>query len=231
MEKSVKISKSIKDFVIIHLIFVGLCFTVILIPFPIGMGIKLLVLVAFYNLGVLFLGILRKDKLWIKLFVFTFLISVFQIWPDWFLSAQLNVLVFPEDGSFKIGTVSGYMVGLWTIPLFIICFIGAVLEEEYSRFKSFIVVGLLSFGIFVFAEQTMWMLQSWYPQNVTLFLDHLAIYIIIPEVILGLTTFYYFTKIKSQHYGVLIIVAFGVMLLYLGGASFFYFLFEKLIFV
>ena len=128
--------ESLKDFVIVHLIFIGLCFAIILIPFPIGMGIKLLVLVAFYNLGIFFLGILRKNKMWIKLFVFTFLISVFQIWPDWFLSAQLNVLVFPEDGSFKIGTVSGYMVGLWTIPLFIICFIGGVLEEEYRKDMS-----------------------------------------------------------------------------------------------
>jgi hypothetical protein len=43
-----------------------------------------------------------------------------QIWPDWFLSAQLEILVFPEDGLFKIGTVSGYMLFLWAIPFFII---------------------------------------------------------------------------------------------------------------
>jgi hypothetical protein len=105
------------------------------------------------------------------------------------------------------------------------------LKENYSRSKSLIVVGLISFGIFVFAEQTMWMLQSWYPQNVEVFLDHLAIYIIIPEVILGLSTFYYFEKIKNLHYLILFLAAFGIMLLYLGSAAFFYSLFEKIIFV
>ncbi|GAH96034.1 unnamed protein product, partial [marine sediment metagenome] len=34
--------------------------------------------------------------------------------------------------------------------------------------------------------------------------DHLAVYIIIPEVILGLTTFYYFQKIKNKNYLTLI---------------------------
>jgi hypothetical protein len=176
-------------------------------------------------------GLFRKYSEWVKLWVFVFFISLFQIFPDWFLSAQLNVLVFPEDGLFKIGTVSGYMVGLWAIPLFILCFIGLKLKEFYSQFKAFIVVGLISMNIFMFSELTMWMLQSWYPQNVTLIMDHLAVYIIIPEVILSLSTFYYFEKIKTQHILISIVVAFGIMLLYLGSASFFYFLFEKIIFV
>ncbi|MHA2287772.1 MAG: DUF6989 domain-containing protein [Promethearchaeota archaeon] len=231
MEKNAIIIKSVRDFIIVHLIFAGLCFTVLIVPLPIAIGIKLFILVAGYNFIAILVGIYRKDKEWIKLWLFVFLISLFQIFPDWFLSAQLNVLVFPEDGLFKIGTVSGYLAGLWAIPLFLLCFVGLKVMEIYSRFKSFIVVGLLSFGIFVFAEQTMWMLQSWYPQNVNLFLEHLAIYIIIPEVLLGLSTFYYFEKIKSQHYFILIIAAFGIMLFYLGNASFFYFLFEKLIFL
>ncbi len=231
MEKNTNPSKATKDFIIIHLIFIGLCFAVLLIQFPIAIGIKLFLLVVCYNLLILLGGLFWKYNEWVKLWIFVFLISIFQIWPDWFLSAQLNILVFPEDGFFKIGTVSGYMAGLWAIPLFLLCYIGLKVKENYSPVKTFVVVGLLSFGIFVVAEQTMWMLQSWYPQNVTLFLDHLAIYIIIPEVILGLSTFYYFEKIKTQHYLMLIIAAFGIMLLYLGSASFFYFLFEKIIFI
>ena len=231
MEKNENTRKVTRDFVLIHLIFTGLCIVVLIIPIPIAIGIKLFILVLSYNLLIPIIGLIRKYREWIKLWIFVFLISLFQIFPDWFLSAQLNVLVFPEDGFFKIGTVSGYMAGLWAIPLFFLSFIGLMVKENYSPFKSLIVVGFLSFSIFVFAEQTMWMLQSWYPQNVTLFLDHLAIYIIIPEVILGLSSFYYFEKIKSQHYLILIITAFGIMLLYLGSASFFYFLFEKIIFI
>ena len=231
MEKNANTEKSTRDFIIVHLIFIGLCVAVLIIPIPIAMGIKLFILVVSYNLLIPLVGLFRKNNEWVKLWVFVFLISLFQIWPDWFLSAQLNVLVFPEDGLFKIGTVSGYMAGLWAIPLFLLCFIGLKLHENYSHLKTLTVVGLISFSIFVFSEQSMWMLQSWYPQNVTLFLEHLAIYIIIPEVILGLSTFYYFQKTKNQHYMMLIVVAFGIMLLYLGSASFFYFLFEKVIFI
>ena len=231
MEKNENTIKMTRDFIIVHLIFTGLCCAVLIIPIPIAIGIKLFILVASYNLLIPLVGLWRKYNEWVKLWVFVFLISLFQIWPDWFLSAQLNVLVFPEDGLFKIGTVSGYMAGLWAIPLFLLSFIGLKLKENYSCSKSLIVVGLLSFGIFAFAEQTMWMLQSWYPQNVELFLDHLAIYIIIPEVILGLSTFYYFEKIKNLHYLIYFLAAFGIMLLYLGSAVFFYSLFEKIIFV
>ena len=231
MEKNANTEKSTRDFIIVHLIFVGLCLAVLLIPIPIAIGIKLFILVTSYNLLILLVGLFRKYTEWVKLWIFVFIISLFQIWPDWFLSAQLNILVFPEDGLFKIGTVSGYMAGLWAIPLFLICFIGLMLKEIYSYSKALIVVGLISLNVFGFSEQTMWMLQSWYPQNVTLFFDHLAVYIIIPEVILGLSTFYYFEKIKNQHCIMLIVAAFGVMLLYLGSVSFFYFLFEKVIFI
>ena len=231
MEKNANTAKTTRDFIIVHLIFVGLCFAVLIIPVPISMGIKLFILVASYNLLILLVGLFRKDSEWVKLWVFVFFISLFQIWPDWFLSAQLNVLVFPEDGLFNIGTVSGYMAGLWAIPLFIICFIGLKLKEKYSLPKTLIAIGLIALAIFGFSEQSMWMLQSWYPQNVTLIFDHLAVYIIIPEVILGLSTFYYFQKTKNQHYLMLIVVAFGIMLLYLGSVSFFYFVFEKVIFI
>jgi len=231
MEKNANTEKSIKDFLIVHFVFIGLCLVVLLIPIPIAIGIKLFILVASYNLMIPLVGLFRKYSEWVKLWVFVFFISLFQIWSDWFLSAQLNILVFPEDGLFKIGNVSGYMAGLWAIPLFLICFIGLKLKVKFSHFKTLIAVGLISLMIFGFSEQSMWMLQSWYPQNVTLLFDHLAVYIIIPEVILGLSTFYYFDKIKNQHYIILIVAAFGIMLLYLGSASFFYFLFEKIIFV
>ena len=231
MEKNATTAKQFRDFIIVHLIFVVLCFAILIIPIPIAMGIKLFILVTSYNLLVLLVGLFKKYREWVKLWVFVFFISLFQIWPDWFLSAQLNVLVFPEDGLFKIGTVSGYMAGLWAIPLFLICFIGLMLIEKSSHIKAFIVVGLMSLTIFGLSEQSLWMLQSWYPQNVTLIFDHIAVYIIIPEVILGLSAFYYFQKIKDNNYLTLIVVSFIVMLLYLGSASFFYFLFEKIIFI
>jgi len=161
--------------------------------------------------------------------VFTFFISLFQIWPDWVLSAELNVLVFPEDGLFKIGTVSGYMAGLWVIPLFLILFIGQRLQERYSKRISYLLVVLMSLLIFGLSEQLMWMLQSWYAQNV-LMIGHIALYIILPELILGLSTYYFYEMLKERNHWYKIPTAFIVMILYLGSAIFFYFLIERVLF-
>jgi len=223
------LNKLEKDFIYIHLVFTVLCIIVLIIPVSNLMGVKLFILVVIYNLLIPVLSKFRNHKVMLKLWFFAFLISLFQIWPDWFLSAQLDVLVFPEDGLFKIGTVSGYMLGLWTIPIFIIVFTGIRINERYSEKVALYAVILLSLLIFGIAEQSMWMLQSWYPQNVTLIFGHLAIYIIVPEILLGLSSYYSYIKIREKHIWIKIGTAFLIMILYLGKACFFYFLIENII--
>jgi len=223
-----KISKVIIDFLLIHLIFIVICISVLLIPIPGYMGIKLFVLVVIYNIIIPLYAYLRHYSDWIQVWLFAFILSLFQIWPDWFLSAELVILVFPEDGFFKIGTVSLYMAGLWTIPLFLIVFIGLRIQEKYSKTYVYIGIAILSLLIFGLAEQTMWILQSWYAQNVSM-IGHLALYIIIPEVILGLSTYIGFKEVQDKHNLLKIPVALTIMLLYLGSATFFYFLIERVI--
>jgi len=224
----IKLNKSERDAIILHLVFVVVCLLVILILTNLPIGIKLLILVTIYNLLVVVFGALRNYQEWINIWLFSFILSVFQVFPDWILSAEFDILIFPEDGLFKIGTVSGYMLGLWAIPLFIILYVGQRLQERYSKKSSYLIVGVLALLIFGFAENTMWMLQSWYAQNVTM-LGHLAVYIIIPEIILGLSAFYAYDTIKENHHWFKIPMAFIIMLLYIGSAVFFYFLIEKLI--
>ncbi|MEE9377764.1 MAG: hypothetical protein V3V33_06975 [Candidatus Lokiarchaeia archaeon] len=223
-----KISKIVKDFLIIHLIFVALCVLILLIPISGSIGIKLFILVAIYNIIIPLFAYLRNHTEWINMWLFVFILSLFQVWPDWFLSAELGILVFPEDGFIKIGTVSLYMAGLWAIPLFLIIFIGSYLQERYSMQRVYLIVGFLSLIIFGLAEQTIWMLESWYAQNVIM-VGHLALYIIIPEIILGITTFYGYNLIQDKNNLLKIPVAFTIMLLYLGSAVFFYFLIERVI--
>lgn len=163
-----------------------------------------------------------------NIWIFVFLLSLFQIWPDWFLSYELGILVFPEDGFLKIGTVSLYMAGLWVIPLFLIIFIGLEIQKRYSRKIVYLNVGIMSFLIFGLAEQTMWMLQSWHAQNVTM-IGHIALYIIIPEIILGISTYFGYELLQEKKQLFKIPVSFVIMLLYLGNAVFFYFLFERLL--
>jgi NADH:ubiquinone oxidoreductase subunit 2 (subunit N) len=163
-----------------------------------------------------------------EIWVFSFIISIFQIFPDWFLSAELNILVFPDDGLFKIGPVSGYMFGLWTIPLFIIIFIGIRSKEKFNERTAMILVCALSLIIFGTAEATIWIIGSWYPQNVAK-IGQLAIYILPAEVILGFSSYYCFTRLNKEHIVYIPLLAFLIMLLYMGSSSFFYLLVEKII--
>ena len=217
-----------RDFIIVHIAFTILCGIVLyLLWFPIG--IKLFILVIMYNIMVPLVGIWRKYPDWLNIWLFSFILGMLQIWPDWFLSAQLNVLVFPEDGLFKIGTVSGYMLFLWVIPFFIILFIGYRVNEHVSERSTYLIVALISLLIFGISEMTMWTIGSWYAQNVTM-VGHTAIYIIIPEVILGISAYWSYRMIQDKTVWVKFPTAFIIMLLYLGSVAFFYFFFENILF-
>lgn len=215
-------------FIIFHLMFMSICIIILLLPFSIGIGIKLFFLVIIYNLSGCVIGFFIRNTIWMEIWVFSFIISIFQIFPDWFLSAELNILVFPDDGLFKIGPVSGYMFGLWTIPLFIIIFIGIRSKEKFNERTAMILVCALSLIIFGTAEATIWIIGSWYPQNVAK-IGQLAIYILPAEVILGFSSYYCFTRLNKEHIVYIPLLAFLIMLLYMGSSSFFYLLVEKII--
>ncbi len=222
------LTKMEKDALLTHLVFVIICVILILVPFGFGMGLKLFLLVIIYNIMIGFVSIWRKYEIWINIWLFVLILSIFQLFPDWFLSAELGILVFPEDGFIKVGTVSLYMMGLWSLPLFLITFIGTSFQERYSKLITYLTVTLMTLIIFGLAEQTMWMLQSWYAQNVVM-IGHVALYIIIPEVILGLSTYLGYKIIQQKNHFFKIPVAFTIMLLYLGSATFFYFLIEQVL--
>ncbi len=222
-------SKDVKDFIVLNLIFILVCSVVLFLPF-IAIGIKFFILVLTYNVMIPSFSLWKGYNEWINIWLFSLILSILQVFPDWFLSAQLNVLVFPEDGFVKIGTVSGYMAGLWVIPFFTILFIGLKVQIKSSKFKAYLVVSIVSIIIFGSAEMTLWAIGSWYAQNVVTIFDHIAVYILFPEIILGSTTFHYFNQIKEKHHIWKIPIAFLVMLIYLGAAAFFYFLFEFILF-
>jgi len=226
--RSIGLTTRERDAVVVHILFILISILLISAPIHIRSGVRLFVLVVVYNLILMFIGWFRKDAEWLQLWMFSAILSVFQVFPDWFLSAQLDILVFPEDGLFKIGTVSGYMMGLWTIPLFMILFVGEQIEKRYSPGKAVLVVAFLSLMIFGGSEQTLWTLDSWYAKNVTM-VGHVALYILVPEMILGIAAWYGFRIVKNRTLLHKAVVAFAVMQLYLGSAVSFYFLVEKLI--
>lgn len=61
-------------------------------------------------------------------------------------------------------------------------------------------------------------------------IGRVAVYVIIPEIILGLSAYYGYEIIKEKPHWYKFPIAFLVMILYIGCAVFFYFLIESAIF-
>ncbi|MBA7516089.1 hypothetical protein ES705_08134 [subsurface metagenome] len=159
------VTKMERDALLIHSLFIIICLIVLIIPIDNVIGIKLFILVIIYNVTIALVGIWRKYEEWVNLWLFAFILSLFQVFPDWYLAVQLETLAFPEDGLFKIGPVSGYMAGLWAIPIFMILFIGQRFQERKTRSIAYIIVALMSLLVFGMSELTMWSLGSWHAQN------------------------------------------------------------------
>jgi hypothetical protein len=216
-----------RGFIIFHLLF-GLINPLILFtPIDLPMGWRIFLLALGYNLAYGVWVHLKRQTVLFDLWLFLLPLSIFQVFPDWFLSAQLHILVFPEDGFYKIGTVSAYMAFLWVIPLNLAIFSGLTLPDTRPIWQKYGLVALISLIIFGISEETIWMLPSWYAQNVKM-ISHTAIYVLIPEIILGMTAFYAFLQVKEKDILRKIIAAYLVMLIYTGALMFFYFFVEKL---
>jgi len=216
-----------RDALVFHGFFSAFTVLILLIPYM-GTGIKLFILVLSYNIALPFTAKIRGYDGWINIWLFALILSMFQIFPDWFLSRQLGILVFPEDGFVKIGTVSGYMAGLWAIPTFIIVYASDRVSRRVSTLSGYSAAAFLALVIFGVSEETVWMLPSWYAQNVTM-VSHTAVYILIPEIILGISCLYAFDTVRNKKHWIKIPATFLVMLLYLGSAAFFYFILERLL--
>jgi len=213
--------KSIKDFILIHVIFAILAAITLLFPFP-GVLVdlfpfpgvlvdgKLLILVILYN-ALIIVGFYTKGhEEWKSIWLFSFILSLFMVFPDWYLAETLGALVFPPGGLPMIGgSIPLYMAGLWSIPFFIILFIGKEIQKRKSLEMTYGIVSILAVLIFVSSEVTL----------VT----------IMPELFLGLTVFLCYEFVREKKIWVKIIGAFAVMIFYIGTASFFYFLIETLL--
>ncbi|MGY5865378.1 MAG: hypothetical protein RTV41_12305 [Candidatus Thorarchaeota archaeon] len=222
--------KPIRDFILIHIIFAVLAAITLLVPIPTAtVSGKMLVLVLVYN-GLVVVEFYTKGyEDWKSIWVFVFILSLLMVFPDWYLAETLGALQFPVDGFPMIGgAIPLYMAGLWSIPFFIIVFIGKEVQERKSRGLAYVLVTLISVFTFVMAELTLVNLPSW-SATVIGMTGNLAWYIIIPELFLGLSIFICYNIVKDKKIWMKFIGAFTVMILYIGNASFFYFLIETLL--
>ncbi len=222
--------KPIKDFVLIHVIFAVLAVITLLVPIPTAtVSGKMLLLVIIYNGLIVVEFYMKGYEDWKSIWIFALILSLLMVFPDWYLAETLGALQFPDDGFPMIGgAIPLYMAGLWTIPFFIIVFIGKEVQRRKSERMAYGLVSTISILTFVLAELTMVNLPSW-SATVIGMTGNLAWYIIIPELLLGLSTFICYNIVKDKKFWTVIIGAFTVMILYIGNISFSYFLIETLL--
>ena len=186
-------------------------------------------IVIIYNGLIVIESYQKRYEDWRSIWIFSIILSILMVFPDWFLAETLHALQFPDDGFPMIGgAIPIYMAGLWAIPFFIILFIGNEAQKRKSMQFAYGLVALVSILIFTLAELTMVYLPSW-TATVRGMTGNLAWYIIIPELFLGLSLFIGYNITKDKQLWVKILGAFTIMILYIGNASFFYFLIETIL--
>jgi len=221
--------KSIREFLVTHVIFAVITALTLLMPVTAPMSAKLLIVVIVYNGLIMLQGFRIGFEDWMRIWIFSFILSLLMVFPDWYLAETLGALQFPPDGFPMIGnSIPIYMAGLWAIPFFIILFIGTQVQERKSIKLAYFTVAALSLLIFGMAELTLVNLNSWQATVIGM-TGNLAWYIIIPEILLGLSAFICYNIIKDKKIWMNLTASFIVMIIYIGNASFFYFLIETLL--
>ncbi len=215
-----------RDFILVHLGFGVLVALALIFPLGLELGPRIFALLVIYNVALPLLGRRLDHRRWTDIWTFTFPISLLQIFPDWFLSQVLGVLVFPDTGFPFIGTVPAFMALMWVIPFNLIVFTAWRLRKRLTPASVYVVVLLLTVVIFGTSEATLWMLPIWYATEDVWVILHIAVYVMCAELVLGAALWTAYRLVEP--YGGLrkIVSAFAVMFIYTGALAFFYLLIE-----
>lgn len=164
------------------------------------------------------------------IFWFSFMASLFQIFPDWFLAEVLGVLVFPDEAKFSMGKVPFYMAGMWTIPFFISLVAARLLQSSINFLPIHlnILTGIIALLIFWISEETMHHIPVWYPQNVKL-IGSSAIYVLPAEFFLGIYLSWVYEMSQGKPAMEKICLAGSVFIFYTGALSVSYLIVERLV--
>lgn len=192
---------------------------------PVGpVGWRVLGLVALYNVALPLWARARGHGDVLGLWRFLVPLSVFQVVPDAFLADVLGVLVFPETGGPRLGSVPLALAGMWTIPLLAVVWVARRVEEGRGAVVAGWTAAALSLVVFGAAEATLWAVPIWHTQGVAQ-IGRMALFVLAPEALLGATA--YLAERETRGRGPLarVGVAGLVALVYLGalGASFWFF--------
>lgn len=206
----------------LHLFFIPP--TLVLFLLPLSLGRSILFSVILYH--ILFLGYMMYYKLseWKSIYQFLAPLSFFLVFPDLFLSNFLGVLVFPNSGFFHWISVSDYMAGMWVIPLFLALQFGKEISLRYSDTLGAITAGIFALILFTVSEELCALIPIWYAQKVHM-ISHVALYVIVPEGILGYSVYWMYDKVKGN-LAKSVVGSFLTAMIYTGSLVFFFFFIE-----
>ena len=217
--------RELQDAIALHAAFSVLAALALTVPAG-PVGSRLLACVAIYNVALPLVGRWRGHRWWAEAWLFLFPLSVLQILPDWFLSVVLGTIVFPDTGGCPRvgGVVPVFMGGMWTIPLFAAVFVGVHVSRRRPPGASamaagYAVASTVALLLMVPSEALLWRVPVWYEQNVERVYHHVALYVVVPEAVLGATTLHAFLRTRGAGFGTRLLAAATVMTIYVGSLA------------
>jgi hypothetical protein len=169
-----------RPWIALHAVFAAVAVIVLAAPLT-DTGVEVLCLVIGYNVAVVAVARATDDReLWTAWAVLAPM-SVLMVLPDWFLSAELGTLVFPDTGAPFIGTVPLFMAGMWTVALLPLALLGRTVEASRGPTAAFTVVAVAGLALFTAAEYLAPAIPLWEPVGAAQ-VGGVAVYVLLPEL-------------------------------------------------
>ncbi len=156
-------------------------------PAP-ALGWRVLLLTLGYSVGIVILAVRTADPVLTSFWCALAPMSVLMVLPDWFLSAELGTLVFPDTGAPFIGTMPVFMAFMWVIALLPVMLLGWVVEQARGLATALVVVVIAGLVLFTLSEYAAPLIPLWHPQGVTEVVG-VAPYVLLPEAGLTIATY------------------------------------------
>jgi hypothetical protein len=170
-------------------------------------------------IGVVWLAKAQHRFGWLAALSVIIPISIFQVFPDWFLADTLGTLVFPDNGGIRIGGVIPLaMAGLWVLPLL---FTTRLAKD--SLWKGAIIAAAIFLGTEILAPG----IKLWEPGEGLHEILGVAIYVIPAEAALGAATVYAVRVAGTSNWPTRITAAAAVSIFYTGALALSAFLIES----
>jgi hypothetical protein len=144
------------------------------------------------NLGLSSDRLSGQNSDWVGLWQFLLPLSLSLPCADWMLVKQLGTLYFPDHGIPRIGgAVPVYFSGMWIMLLWPTTWLALQTRMPYVTMA---VLSMTGFLVWEWVAPTM---ALWEPKNAIIW-QGIAVYVLIPELLLGLATLFMWQILRNQ---------------------------------